>query len=224
MFDFLILNNGSGSNRLVACVDTLGKAKKLTVIDDCKMELVTDRGTWVLDRRAYEPPFDLSGFVGVELPAVPGKMALYLDLRIVAAMVKARVRFAFTDERIVFKKGMDIPLFSESESREIIRREMEGDLWSFGIIASSVTWTDEKGLPIPVGDYDEGNGIAFGLMAPVGVLDARLLELCLLAKPNSDERKASMPYQYLSKRIETFLSARYSHNQELTRFLASKSS
>lgn len=218
-FDFLILNSGSGSHRLVACVDSLGLAMKLTVVDECKMELVTDRGTWILDRRAFEPAFDTAGFVGVELPALSDQMALYFDLRIAAALVKARMRWAHTDERIALKKGMEIPLYDEDESREIIRRELEGDSWAFEMLASSVTWIDEKGHPIPVGSV----GGMLGGVWTIGKLDARLMELCLLARPDSEERRSDRPYQYLSRRIETFLSVRYSHNQELSRYLDHKS-
>ncbi len=224
MSDFLVLNNGSGESgeRLVACVDSLGEAKKLSVIDDDKLKLETDQGVWTLARGAFEAPFCLYGFVGVELPSLMGKLALYFDLRIVAALVKAKIRRAFTDPAFKFVPGTEIPLFSVAESRKIIRQEMKGDFGSLEIIASCLTWIDSKGVTVAM---ENGPYVPFASSESclLGRLDARLWDLIMLPKPTTGEIRwadCQYQYQYQEKLLSMFLSARYSHNQSLAKFLA----
>ena len=220
MRDYYILG-GDGERRLVACVDSLGTAKRLTIIDEYLLDLETERGHWTLDRRAFEPAFDCCGFVGVKLPLMNSDYALYLDLRIVAALVKAGIRFGWADEKNVFVKGKEIPLFSESESWNIIRNEMQGDVWGLGQVAQLTTWVDIDGLPIPADDrYDVTEAVVFGASGnlPVAKLDTRLWLLFMLTKPESEEIIPGNPYGYMARRMSHFLAARYSHNKVLNSY------
>lgn len=223
MSDYLVLNNGSGESdkRLVACVDSLGEAKKLSVIDDNKLKLETDQGVWTLARGAFEAPFCLYGFVGVELPSLMGKLALYLDLRIVAALVKAKIRRAFTDPAFKFVPGTEIPLFSVAESRKIIRQEMKGDFGSLEIIASCLTWIDSKGVTVAM---ENGPYVPFASSESclLGRLDARLLMLAMLANSWNDERDHDASYEQREHLAGEFLSSRYAHNKALEKYLAEK--
>ena len=112
MNKMLVFDNGhEGSGRLVACVDTLGDAKRLTLVDEWRLKLETDRGFWVLNLNVFEPPFSACCFTDVELPSLPGRRVLYFDLRIAAALLKAKISPAHGNPEFRYEVGKDIPLF-----------------------------------------------------------------------------------------------------------------
>ncbi len=147
-------------------------------------------------------------------------MALYLDVRISAALIKAGIWSVRPDAGYEFVTGKDVPLFSEDESLDILRSELPYDAWALEVATLLTTWTDINGKPIPhQGDYIAG----MGTDSNIGALDARLWLLWMPAKPSDMERNAGKgnPYAYLARRMERFLAARYSHNKNLAQCLSS---
>ena len=218
---YLLLSNEGCPNRQVACVDTLGCARKLVVIDDCKLKLSTDQGVYVLDRRAFEPAYDGCGFLGVELDSLPKAAtgALYFDVRITAALVKLLGRCCCGSnvlDRI--KPVQEIPLMSEAESWEYIHANMEFDYWSFCVVARELTWVNVMGAPLPIDEgFDPSFEACFGRDVSIGTRDNVLWKLMMSARQCEEEKVYKHPYEYIARRNAAFLSARYAHHMSMVR-------
>lgn len=199
-------------NGKIACVDSLGEAKRLTVLNEGKLELVTDKGVFTLLRGVCAPAY-IHAFVSVILPIDSSdEVFLYFDPRITAALALAHFRHAEVSP-CAYACGHEIPLPSEDEAWEIIRTMVEGPVSSVGQISSELTWVDIAGKPYVL-DVTGIEPMPFpfeGVAQHLNDLDNRLWKLFMLSRYVPETEHFQVPQEFLEERNGRFLWGRCMH-------------
>lgn len=156
-FDYLHPDDSNDGGRLVACVDDLGDAQRLLIVDECTMLLTTNRGVFRMDCRAFEPAYTCAFFISVEINKPNNeKLALYFDPRIIAALHKRKLLWAMRDRDIERKwSGREIELPTLEEAWSYIRTQMHSDSVNCVIVARGLVWVDAQGKPLDA-EHDVG--------------------------------------------------------------------
>lgn len=199
-------------NGEIACVDSLGEAKRLTVLSEGKLELVTDKGVFALLRGGCEPAYT-HAFVIVILPTDSSdEKFLYFDPRITAALALAHFRHAEVSP-CTCACGHEFTLPSENEAWEIIRTMVECPVSSVGQISAELTWVDIKGKPytFDVTGFEQMPFPFDGVAQHLNDLDNRLWKLFMLSRYAPETEHFQSPQEFLEERNGRFLWGRCMH-------------
>lgn len=213
--NFRCINSDNGK-RLVCCVDTLGKANKLVVVNDCELELTTGRGKYIVDRRAFEPAWDGCGFVAVPLKGTK-EQALYFDPCICVALVRNRMRWCDGSRTGELKPGTELPIPEELAAWEFIRKEKFCDIGSLRAVCEGLTWVNERGeiyRPDDVISFWEMELARYDRLA-----ENKLWKLVMTSRPEDDELRETQGQQYLERRRAALMVSRYVHYRSLELYL-----
>lgn len=202
----------------VACIYSLGAAKKIRAINVNEVELTTDCGQFVIGKlKSGLDGHDWSrlGFMTVSLVGRrQGLRALYFDPVVSVSLAG----FGFWGQMEGCKLiGPDekIPVLPEAVAWKALPDILPKDAANRLIeLCRRITWVGLGGLPrIPIVDYDEYKGPYVGRREVDRCKESRLLRLVLAARPETIESRDSLgdEQKYIQRRIAMFLAVRSRH-------------